>query len=415
MVAPGLICTQGFRDTLFRDGFKPDRFNASCRTRTSSSIASCGSACRERVNRDGDVLVPAGRGRRAIGAPPTFREARVEGVAVALLWSVVNPAPTRAGSAEILREELPDVHVLCSSDVLPEIREWERTSATVLSAYVLPQIEPLPAPASSASVDRTRPRRHPAAVMQINGGCASVEEILQRPVTRWTPRRGAGGRAYRPRPTVAPTGRRRRSPPTSSRVDMGGTSFDVCLDPRRRARHVEEMKVEFQRRSASRASRCTPSAPAAAASPGSTPAARCRSGRRAPGPGRARVLRRRRRASPPSPMPTSSSATFTHGVPRRPAQRSREDLATAPWRQSRRRPSDSTDRRPRRGSSQSSTRTWSTRIRCRLGRARHRSPRASCSSRAAAPAACTRATRPAARRAPGADPREAAACTARSA
>ena len=68
-----------------------------------------------------------------------FRESNVAAVAVAFLWSIVNPDHERRAS-EILADELHGVEILRSCDVLPEIREWERTSATVLSAYVLPGI-----------------------------------------------------------------------------------------------------------------------------------------------------------------------------------------------------------------------------------------------------------------------------------
>ena len=65
--------------------------------------------------------------------------ARETAVAVALLWSVVNSEHEKRVAA-ILAEELPGVPVLCSADILPEIREWERTSASALSAYLLPGI-----------------------------------------------------------------------------------------------------------------------------------------------------------------------------------------------------------------------------------------------------------------------------------
>ena len=69
-----------------------------------------------------------------------FRDENVAAVAVAFLWSIVNPAH-EIRAAEILAEELPHTNVIRSADVLPEIREWERTSATVLSAYILPGID----------------------------------------------------------------------------------------------------------------------------------------------------------------------------------------------------------------------------------------------------------------------------------
>ena len=76
-----------------------------------------------------------------------FLEARaipgveVESVAVGLLHAFVNPIHERRIGA-ILAEELPDVPVSLSSEVSPEMREWERFSTTVANAYVQAYLEP---------------------------------------------------------------------------------------------------------------------------------------------------------------------------------------------------------------------------------------------------------------------------------
>src|ERR671928_521180 len=67
------------------------------------------------------------------------REAEVEAVAVCLLFAFMYPQhEKRVGEA--LREELPDVHVSLSSEVLPEFREYERFSTTVADAYLAPRL-----------------------------------------------------------------------------------------------------------------------------------------------------------------------------------------------------------------------------------------------------------------------------------
>ncbi len=60
-------------------------------------------------------------------------------MAVCFLHSYANPAHERR-AGEILRARLPDRFVTLSVDVLPEIREYERTSTTVINAYVAPPV-----------------------------------------------------------------------------------------------------------------------------------------------------------------------------------------------------------------------------------------------------------------------------------
>lgn len=215
----GLLCTSGFRDVLYlRDGFKPERFNIRLDHPREFVERSLRLGIRERIEADGtastDLVEEDVRQAAAI-----LRDAEVGAVAIAFLWSIVNPVHEDR-AAEILAEELPGVKILRSSRVLPEIREWERTSATTLSAYIAPGIDDyltrLKAILSEAGLQR-RP-----LIMQINGGCASVEEILERPVNAL----GSG-------PAAAPAAALHHALPLDIRnlitIDLGGTSFDVAL------------------------------------------------------------------------------------------------------------------------------------------------------------------------------------------
>ena len=97
----------------------------------------------------------------------------VEAVAVCLLHAFANPAHERR-VAEILREELPGIAVTVSSDVLPVVREYERSLATVLNATVMPGVttyvarleerltdEKVERAAAADAVQRRRRRRAP--------------------------------------------------------------------------------------------------------------------------------------------------------------------------------------------------------------------------------------------------------------
>lgn len=232
----GLLATEGFRDILyFRDAFKPERFNLQLPHPGGFVERNLRLPATERIGADGEVVVPLDEDSvRAAAA--TFRAAGVEAVAVAFLWSIVNPAHERR-AAEILREEMDGVDVICSSDVLPDVGEWERTSSTVLSAYILPVIK-----AYMRKVEGHLQRlnlAHPLLIMQINGGCASVDEVLRRPVN-----------AVHSGPAAAPAAAawyaRELGVDDLITVDMGGTSLDVCVIVGGRAGMSRKLQVEAQ-------------------------------------------------------------------------------------------------------------------------------------------------------------------------
>ena len=80
----------------------------------------------ERLDNTGKVLRPLDEAAvRAL--VPTLKAEQVEAIAVGLLHAFVNPVHERRIS-EILAAELPDIPISLSSDVSPEMREWERFS-----------------------------------------------------------------------------------------------------------------------------------------------------------------------------------------------------------------------------------------------------------------------------------------------
>ena len=94
----------------------------------------------ERMLADGSVLRPLDA-TSLHAAAANIRAAGIEAVAISFLHSYANPAHEMA-AYDFLREALgPDVFVTCSSDVLPEIREYERTSTVVVNAYLGPVVK----------------------------------------------------------------------------------------------------------------------------------------------------------------------------------------------------------------------------------------------------------------------------------
>lgn len=232
----GLLATRGFRDILYlRDGFKPDRFNIRMKHPKEFVERALRLEITERIDKRGTVVTPLDE-EEVRSAAAKLEKLGVESVAVAYLWAIENPAHEQR-TAEMLEELLPDVYVVCGSEVLPEIREWERTSATALSAYILPVIAEYLA-ALEKELKRLGLGRQ-LLIMQINGGCASVREILRRPVYAL-----ASGPAAAP--AAATAFARRADIRDLITVDMGGTSFDVCLISDGRAAVSRSIQVEMQ-------------------------------------------------------------------------------------------------------------------------------------------------------------------------
>jgi N-methylhydantoinase A len=215
----GLLTSEGHRDEIeLRRGFKEDIWNPAlpppepiCRRRQRIGVP-------ERLDFEGAVLVPLDEEsvRRACRR---FARLGVESVAVVFLFSFVNPTHERR-AAEIIAEELPDVHVSLSHEVMPSAPEFERTSTTLVNAYVGPKIgrylNGLGARLAESGYGRS------LLIMQSNGGIMTTARVTQRAVAVL----GSG-------PAGGVTGAcevaRAAGITDFISVDMGGTSYDVCL------------------------------------------------------------------------------------------------------------------------------------------------------------------------------------------
>lgn len=173
---------------------------------------------RERVNSKGKVLIPLDEGA-VTEAVDFFKREGVESIAICLLFSFLNPAYERR-VAEICRERFPEVHLSLSSEVCPEFREYERTSTTVINAYLFPvnqrYVESL-----VSRLDEQYGRLD-LRIMQASGGSMTAEVAKRNAVhmVNSGPAGGAMAGAFISRIT----GRN-----LVVGVDMGGTSFDICL------------------------------------------------------------------------------------------------------------------------------------------------------------------------------------------
>ena len=136
----GLITTQGFRDVLeLGREIRYAAYDAFAEFPEPLVPRARRLEANERLRADGSVLeaLDVAQAREAARALAAME---VESVAVCLLNSFENPTHERA-LKQVLAEELPSASVSISYDVLPQIREYERTSTTVANAYVKPLTE----------------------------------------------------------------------------------------------------------------------------------------------------------------------------------------------------------------------------------------------------------------------------------
>jgi len=141
----------------------------------------------------------------------------IEALAIAFVHAYLNPAHEQAALA-LARAVLPGIPICISSDVLPEVREYERTSTTVLNAYLMPAVGRYLDRLEGALGDYPVPLR----IMQSNGGVMSARRTRERPVGMIESGPAAG--------VLAAAGLARAL--SLARVvafDMGGTTAKACL------------------------------------------------------------------------------------------------------------------------------------------------------------------------------------------
>ena len=137
----GMVTTKGFRDVLAAGrANRPDLFNSNWDPSPPLVPRRHILEARERVDYEGTVIEELNEDD-VREAARKFKLREIESVAVAYINSFMRPDHERR-TKEILLEELGDgAYVTTSSEVLPEIREFERTSTVAANAYLMPVIE----------------------------------------------------------------------------------------------------------------------------------------------------------------------------------------------------------------------------------------------------------------------------------
>ena len=215
----GLITTQGFRDEMeYRRGFKENIWDVRLEAPIPIVPRRRRLTVPERVLHDGTIHQPLDEDAVRQACRKLAKQ-QVASVAISLLFSFVNPAH-ELRVAQIVAEEMPGISISLSHKVLPRAPEYDRTSTTVVNAYVAPKV--------TAYLDSLVSRLKQAGftkqlmVMQASGGVMTRDYIAAAPV-RVLASGPAGGVVGSAHVGLA------KGCPDLLCVDMGGTSYDMSL------------------------------------------------------------------------------------------------------------------------------------------------------------------------------------------
>jgi N-methylhydantoinase A len=215
----GLITTKGFRDVLEIGRVRtPTMFDLGWDKPEPLVTRRYRREVDERIAADGRVLKPLDPAE-IVEIGSLFKSEGIESVAICFINSYRNPE-NEALAERIFREHFPDIWTTASVSVLPEIREYERTSTTAVNAYVLPALrsyfERLDQGLRAIGV------RAPLLISNSNGGLSSARTAQEKPVFFISSGRSAG---------VVGAGRLAKAAAEDNLIvfDMGGTTASASL------------------------------------------------------------------------------------------------------------------------------------------------------------------------------------------
>jgi N-methylhydantoinase A len=214
-----LIATEGFRDVLdIATESRYDQYDLTIEKPAPLVPRSLRFTVPERVDVHGEVRLALDEDA-VTARVAALRDAGIEAVAICFLHSYVNPAHERRAAA-ILKDAMPELSITLSSEVCPEIREYERTSTAVANAYVQPLIDGYLARMGKAL--RVEQFRGVIYLVTSAGGLTSIEIARRFPI-RLVESSPAGGAIFAAQ-VAAQTNKRK-----VLSFDMGGTTAKICL------------------------------------------------------------------------------------------------------------------------------------------------------------------------------------------
>lgn len=214
-----LITTRGFRDVLeLRRIRMPELYNWNWDKPPDLVERRLRFEVSERMDAHGAVLIPLDEAE-AGQVIDQIAALGVESIAICLINSYVNPAHEEV-LARMIAERHPNISVSVSSEILREVKEYERTATTVVNAYVAPIVAQY-VDALSQSL-RDLKIEAPLMIMQSNGGVMTAQETSRRPVFMIESGPAAGVIA-------AHDLAQRQEIPNAITLDMGGTTAKASI------------------------------------------------------------------------------------------------------------------------------------------------------------------------------------------
>jgi N-methylhydantoinase A len=233
----GLLTTAGHADILeMREGLKDDRYNLRMAPPEPLVPRDLRLGVTERIRHDGRVEAALDTASLA-AAITTLKEKGVEAVAICFLHSYRDPTHEHM-AGEAVRTALPACHVTLSSEVLPQIKEYERTCTSVINAYVGPALQRYLARLAARLAEAGA--TCPLLIIQSHGGLATVADAV---------RLSAGAVLSGPAGGVAGCRHAARLLGHGDLIpfDMGGTSTDISLITGGEATVSSDRKLAGQR------------------------------------------------------------------------------------------------------------------------------------------------------------------------
>ena len=233
----GLLTTEGHRDIVeMREGLKDDRYNLRQPPPIQLVPRQRRFGVRERMRSDGRIEIPLDRTLLETTIAALAREG-VESVAVCFLHSWRDASHERA-TVEAVKAAMPDAYVCRSSEVLPQIKEYDRICTTIVNAYVGPVLERYLTRLATRLSDAGF--AGPVLIIQSHGGVATIAEAV---------RLAAGGVLSGPAGGVAGSRYAARLVQQGDLIpfDMGGTSTDISLVVGGEAQIASDRRLAGQR------------------------------------------------------------------------------------------------------------------------------------------------------------------------
>lgn len=218
--ATALITTKGFKDVLeIGRAYRSENiYDINMEKPESLVKRNLRFEVSERINFSGEELEPLNE-KEVIDIVKILKEKKIRAVAVCLMHSYANPAHEMK-IKEIINREWPDVYVSVSAEINPQFREYERTSTTVINAYMMPNM-------ASHIIDFENEMNKSQIkancfMMQGNAGIMTFDAALKKPVSVAESGPIAGIIAANYMSKIL-------GEKNIITLDMGGTSADVAL------------------------------------------------------------------------------------------------------------------------------------------------------------------------------------------